>query len=920
MRASSPNHWTHQEQRAVKTFLSLALSGLLLTAAPAAAEDAFTLPKGEPITALPGQTYDPAIPTLDKVAGHPFGADFTPYADLRRYFEALAAAAPERSRLIEIGKSWQGRKLFALVIGSPANIARLDAIQADMQTLADPRASTTPQAQALMAKLPAVVWLAHAVHGDEIGVGDAAALTAYHLLAARNDPAADKIRDNTLVIVNPVQNPDGRERFIASNTNARGLEADGAALSAERDQPWPGGRFNHYVFDLNRDWFAQTQPETRAHTAAVLRWKPQILADIHEMGTESTYFFPPAADPTNPLQTKAQMAARDRIGRAIAQAFDRDGRDYFTREVYDLFYPGYGDGWPSYHGAVTMTFEQGSARGLVARRRSGEMLTFAETVKSQTIASLALTLYAAENRQGLLQDFRAYRESAMAQGRASKSRLRILPADKSPAAAARLAALLARQGVEVNRATQSFSACGKSFQAGTYVIDQAQPAGRMVEVLTDARIDLDAAFAKEQERRRARGLPDQIYDVTAWSLPLLHNLEFTKCGAALPANVSRIGPDHTAPGALDNADAKVAYLVRWGDIGGVRFLTAALREGLMVKSADAAFTHGGVRYPAGSLILDVADNPSASAKIATLAKESGAQVTGVDDSWVTDGPSFGSSRVQDMPAPRVAMAWDWPAARTAAGSTRYTLERKFGWPVTAIRGDRLRNGDLSGFDVLVLPAQERSYMDTLGESGAKRLKDWVRAGGVLIALGDASAFLADPKSGLSALRREDLALDKDADEDKPEKPDEDAKTVPGTLLKSAADLKKATRPIERTPDAVAGVIARASVDDEHWLGAGAAAQVNALVSGPDIYAPLRLDDGVNVVSFKSADELLASGYLWEENRKQLAFKPMVTAEETGRGIVIAFTADPTTRGFVDGLDVLFANAVFRGAAHAERAR
>jgi hypothetical protein len=906
---------------AVKFFSMLMISGLLASAAlsaPIALAAPAALPKGEALKTLPGKSYDAAIPTLDQVVGYAFGEEITESRDIERYFEALAKAAPDRVRLIPYGKSWQGRPLYLAVIGAPDTIARLDTVKSEMIRFADPRRSTPAEAQALRETLPAIIWLAHAVHGDEIGPGDAAMLTAYHLLAAKDDPATDKIRAEALVIINPVQNPDGRDRFIASTRSARGLTADASPLSAERDQPWPGGRFNHYVFDLNRDWFAQTQPETQAHNAAILSWMPLVLADIHEMGTEASYFFPPAADPANPLQTKAQMQARDRIGRSIAQAFDRDGLDYFTREVYDLFYPGYGDGWPSYLGAVTMTFEQGSARGLVARRRSGATLTFAETVKSQTTASLALALHAAENRRTLLSEFRAFRETAISQGRASPQRLRILREGARQGDAAKLAGLLARQGIEVGQAKGGFSTCGKSFPAGTYVIDQAQPAGRMLAVLTNQKVDLDPAFAKEQERRRARGLPDQIYDVTAWSLPLLHNLAFTACRAAPPADVTIIEADHARPGVVRNPSPKVAHLAPWGDGASARFLAAVLKAGHAVKSADAAFTLGGRRYPAGTLILDVEDNAGAAGAIEALARETGAELIGVNDSWVTDGPSFGSSRVLLMPSPRVAMAWDKPTGRTGAGAARFVLERKLGWPVTAIRGDRLRNADLSQVDVLILPAQEQDYIDMLGESGAKRLRDWVRAGGVLITLGDATRFVADPKAGLSALRREKLAIEDEKDDLK--KPKEDKDTVPGVILKSKDDLKKATTPFERGPDPVAGVLARASVDGEHWLGAGVEETVHALISGEDIYAPLRLDEGVNVASYEAASTLLASGYLWEENRKQLAFKPFVTAEGLGRGHIIAFTSDPTARGFLDGLDVLFANAVFRGAAHSGKPR
>ncbi len=908
------------------------LATLLAVTLPPVTAARADLPRGTTVQPWPGADYDPAIPTLESVLGYGFGAEITTHADIRRYFEALAAAAPDRVRLIDYGRSWQGRDLFYAVISAPRNMARLDAVRQGMQRLADPRRTPQAEADTLIADLPAPVWLAYSVHGDEAGTSDGALLTAYHLLAARGDARVARMLDQTVVVINPNQNPDGRDRFIHSTRSARGLTADDDPLSAERDQPWPGGRFNHYAFDLNRDWFAQTQPETRAQTREILSWFPVVLADVHEMTTDQTYFFPPAAAPTNPFITPTQNANRELIGRNNARWFDEKGLDYFTREVFDLFYPGYGDGWPTYHGAVAMTYEQGSSRGLNARRRTGEVLTFADTVWSQVVASLSAVEVVAENRAKFLRDFHQYRATAVEEGRKADNRFLIIPDQADRAGAASLAGLLARQGIEIGRATAGFTACGKSHGEGTYVIDSAQPAKRLIRVLMDPQIALEEEFVAEQERRRARGLPDEIYDVTAWSLPHLYNVAVETCGREFKAQTRPVEPDAGPEGVVANPGAKLGFVVPWGDTAAIRFLTAALRAGLSVKSADEPFTHAGVRHPGGTLILERADNPADLADtVAALAKATGARVVGVDDSWVTDGPSFGSGKVVPMRAPRVAMAWDRPTGPTAAGAARWVVERQFGQPVTVIRTDRLAGADLSAFDVLILPQDfGPGYMARIGEGGARALKDWVRRGGVLIGLGTATRFLAHPKTDLLSIRREELApMPKEGDGEKGKgnaggggasgggKPEEGAATVPGTVIASPEQAKAAIQPDKRPPDAVAGVLARASTDPEHWMGAGVAETLHVLIQGEDIYTPVKLDEGVNVARFKGPDALLAGGYLWEENRRQLAYKPFAVVEPEGRGYVVGFTADPTLRGFMNGLNVLLANAVFRGAAHAE---
>lgn len=890
---------------------TMAVGMLAATPTAAMAADAsVTLARGEPSPLWPGAQYDPAIPTPQSVLGYAIGQDITPPDRIEAYLRALAAAAPDRMKVLEIGRSWEGRPLLLAAIGAREHIARLEGVQADLARLRDP---ATPAAEAarLAASLPAPVWLAFSVHGDEISPADAALGLAYHLLAAQGDAGTAQILSNTLVLINPLQNPDGRARFVNSSLAARGLDLTPDPDAAERDQPWPGGRFNHYLFDLNRDWFAQTQPETRAHAAAMLAWRPAIVADLHEMGGDSTYFFPPAAEPTNALQTPAQMAARERIGRNIARQFDAFGFEYFTREVYDLFYPGYGDGWPSYFGAASMTYEQASSRGLAYQRSNGDLLAYADTVQGHFIAALATLEQASRERADLLEGLRAYAQDSIAQGRRSRERLVVLPPQTDQGAADKLARLLAAQGVEVGRTQGVTRLCGEAVEAGAYVIDTAQPAGRLVRAVLDEEAPLPADFIARQEERRAKGLPDEIYDLTGWSLPLLYNVEINRCGAGPPGGLAPLTADTPNEGRLERPDAAYGFLAPWGDSATIRFLSGALRAGLRVESSDEAFTHDGRRYPAGTLVLRRAANPPNLAEtLEALARDSGAKVTGIDTSWVSEGPSFGSRKTVDLRPPRVALAWDEPASPTAAGATRFVIERQFGWPVTPVRTETLARANLTKFDVLILP-DGGDYAGRLGESGVGALKAFAERGGVLIALGRAAGFTSDPKSKLSALRQENAL-------DTPAREDEERRRVKGVEIKSAAQLIEAETEQGARPDPVAGALLNAEVREDHWLAAGVAPRVRVLFGGRDIYAPLRRDQGVNVVSFAGPGEVRASGLLWEENRRQLAHKPLTAIEPIGAGYLVTFTSDPTTRAFQDGLGPLFANAVFRAPAHVGR--
>ena len=868
----------------------------------------------------PDAQYDPAIPTVEAVLGYAPGERITWHRDVIRYFEALAVAAPDRMMITEYARSWENRELILAVVSAPGNIANLDAIKSNMQRLADPRITEGDVAAQIIESQAAVTWLSYGVHGNEISSTDAAMLTAYHLLASQDDARVADIMANTVVVIDPMQNPDGRDRFIHNFEIAEGLVPDSDRLAAEHDEPWPGGRTNHYLFDMNRDWFIQTQPETQGRTAAMLQWYPVAYVDAHEMGSDGTYFFAPEAIPYNPHLAEDQRASLQLFGRNNARYFDMFGFDYFTREVYDAFYPGYGASWPSYFGSIAMTYEQASARGLVVRQYDGNELHYRYTVRNHFVTSLSTAETVANNREKFLTDFYNFRVSAIEEGEGEDIRAYILPTQNDQAAANKLAGLLSRQDVEVSRAQAEFSACGEPYEAGSIVIRTDQPAKRFIRTLLDVEVAMEAEFLAEQERRRARNLPDEIYDVTAWSLPLMMNVETHTCNRVPSGDFELIGTDLVQPGSISGGQASVAYLVPWGSAPAVRFLAGALRAGLSVKSNDKAFTNIEAEYPAGTLILDVTDNPpDIHIIVESLAAQTGANVVSVNDSWVTDGPSFGSANVVRFNIPKIAMAWDRPTVSYSAGNTRFVIERQFDFPVTPIRVNQLRTADLSRYQVLILPLTSGTgYKAALGESGIDNLKGWVERGGVLISLGNATRFLADPDVDLIAIRREKAVVEVEEDE----KDDEDSEeaTVDGQYLTELEEYEEQIVPLDDDPDAVAGVLVRADVDQEHWLTAGVAPVVNVLVRGTDVYTPIRLNDGFNVARFQGPNDLLASGYIWEENRRQLAYKPFLVSQSQGVGQVIAFTQDPTVRAYMDGLNVMLMNAIFRGAAHARPVR
>jgi len=905
-------------RRSAMTMLMLAFT---LVATHVIAQDNFVF--------WPDADYDPAIPAFKDVLGYSPGQRITWHGDAIRYFEALAKAAPDRISVTPYAKSWEGRDLVYVVVSSAENMGRIDAIKDGMQRLSDPRITTRAEATQIISKQPAVTWLSYGVHGNESSSTEAAMLTAYHLLASRGDSRVADIMRETVVVIDPMQNPDGRDRFIHHFEISEGLVPDTDRISAEHNEPWPGGRTNHYLFDLNRDWFIMTQPETQGRVRILQEWYPVAFVDAHEMGSDSTYYFAPEAIPFNPHLAADQRASLALFGKNNARWFDTFGLDYFTREVFDAFYPGYGASWPSYFGSIAMTYEQASARGLVVRQYDGNDLTYPYAIRNHFVTSLATAEVTAANREKFLSDFYDYRLSAIEEGEKDSIRSYIIPTQTDQAAVNKLTGLLVSQGVDVGRANASFDACGTSYTAGTFVINTAQPSKRFIRTLMDVNVPMEEGFLAEQERRRAKNLPDEIYDVTAWSLPLMMNVQVDTCNRTVNGAFTAAGPDLVQPGTVSGGNGSVGYLVPWGSAPAARLLVNAMRQGLVVKSSDLAFTHNGERYPAGTLIIDAADNPAGlSDIIAGLAETTGASVTSVDDSWVTEGPNFGSSNVVRFNQPKVAILWDEPTSSYSAGNTRFVIERQFDLPVTAIRTAQLINSDLSRYQVLILPQSGRrqGYTDILGKKATANLKTWVAKGGVLIGIGNANRYLADPNVDFLSMRRENAVIEDDKEDGEisgsgkaGEEKTKDL-TVKGSYLSDESAYQASITPEKDSPDSVAGVLIRADVDPDHWLGAGVASTLNVLAGGSDIYTPLKLDKGVNVAVFRAEDELLASGYLWEQNRKQLAYKPFVVAQPSGKGFVIGFTQDPNVRAYLDGLNIIFMNAILRGSAHARPVR
>jgi hypothetical protein len=880
---------------------------------------------------VPGARFDPAIPTLKQSAGHDWGERITMHHEMERYVNALEQAAPTRAKLFRYGETWQGKPLYYLVIGSPQNIARLDEIKAAMQKLGDPRNVSASEASSIITSMPTIVWLAYSVHGNEISSTDAALACAYHLLAAQGDAVAEAALRNALVIIDPMQNPDGRDRFINYFRQTVGRWPDADTQSAEHNEVWPSGRVNHYLFDMNRDWFAQSQPETRGRTRAYFEWFPQVFVDLHEMGSNSSYYFAPPALPWNPNLTKTQLDWLSNFGRNNAKWFDRFQYDYFTREGYDSFYPGYGEGWPMFHGSIGMTYENASVRGLVVRRSDETNRTYRDSVHRHYISSLATVENAAQNREALLRYFYEYRKSAVDEGARETVKEYIITPGSDPNRAAKLAATLMKSGIEVRRAEAAFSnpktrdyfdgqLQPREFPAGSFIVSLAQPAKRLARTLMDKHTPQDQEFVDEQRERNRRRQNEEFYDVTAWSLPFLYDVPCYQAEQNSSGNFTVLKNLPQPTGRVRGDKAGVAYLIPWGTQSAAAALADLFRQEVRVHSNDKNFRLNGVNFPRGTLIVKVRDNPAdLHDRMQQLAATHGIEIHASDSSWVEDGPNFGSGNVNYLPRPRIALAYNTPTSPNSVGWTRYLLEQRYGCPVTVIRTEQLRGADLTKYNVLILP-DGFGYGNALGDGA--RIKEWVQNGGTLITLANATTWLGEERVNMLPVKREKRDKPKgEKEKSKPETPpakSDVGRAQPAAQTKAAdenAAIEKAIEPNDEYPSNTPGAIIRLKVDHTHWLGFGYGETTTALIDSDRIFPLLRLDQGTNIAITAPEGRMLLSGLMWDDVQRQLPNKAFVMNVRLGRGNIVAFSEDPNYRAFLESMSLMFLNAALLGPGH-----
>ena len=872
--------------------------------------------------------FRPQVPRPDSLLGYGVGETHTQYAWQERVLLAIASAASDRVRVQEIGTTTERRTQRLFLISAPENIARLDAIRADLDRLADPRGLGAADADALVARVPAVVWINESVHGSEAAGFEAAMQTLYQL-AASEEPATVAALRNVLVVLNPSTNPDGHERFSVwyNSIAVRSPEE----FSLEYAQPWSiQGRYNHYRFDMNRDVMTTTQREVRNILGAAMRWHPMVTIDQH--GYTYSFFFPPTARPMNANLGADFQKWMEIFGRANASAFDRYGWMYYSRDVFDFYGPFYWDMWPSLTGAIGMTYETDCTFGIRTRREDGTLCTFRGAVSKHFVSALATIEATAARRAERVRDWVKFRREAIDEGRTAAMKRVVIDPRRDPGTAAQLVATLLRGGVEVRRAAEPFSTArghsyrddgvsARRFEAGTYVVDLAQPLGRAARAVLEPSPSLDTAFARSQIERFQRNLRRganvsgegyEFYDVTAWSLPVVFGVDAWWTEDTPPVTGALVRPTDLAVtgGIMGDRPARSAYVFTSARNRAPLLAYRLLASGVRVGLSDRPLEAGGRDFPRGTYVVRVGRNDTTvHAIVERLARETGVDVVGVNTAFAERAQfGVGSGSVTDLRLPTVALVGEEGTGVASYGATWYVLEQRYGIPFTPVPARWLASGDLSRFNVIIVPdASSGGLHRILGADGATRIRDWVRTGGTLVTFGGASEWAARENVNLTSARMVGADAKPDSTGAKPD-------TTAAARRRAEEDLLAVTSPSMTTgrPGALPGSHFDAVLDRTHWLTGGFEEQrITALMEGSSFLTLSK--EGANVAVFPATGRLHRAGFVWPQNTERLLRNSALVIEEpTGGGHVVLFANDPFFRAWWHALDRLVLNAMVLG--------
>jgi hypothetical protein len=802
--------------------------------------------------------------------GYQLGDQFTQHYRIVEYFRYIAQAS-KNVKLVQYGTTSEGRPLLAAFIASDENIGKLEEIRQNnlrLTGLATGAGSTAT---------PAIVWLSYNIHGNEPSSSEAAMQTLFELIDASNTKTKNWLK-NTVVVIDPCQNPDGRERYVNFYNPIHATPPDADPAAREHRETWPGGRYNHYYFDMNRDWAWQTQQESQAKLALYNKWLPEVHVDFHEQGYNAPYYFAPAAEPFHKDITAWQREFQVTIGKNNAKYFDQNGWLYFTKQEFDLLYPSYGDTYPLYSGSIGMTFEQGGiGAGLAVKMASGDTLRLSDRIAHHLSTSLSTVEMASANSKKLVDEFKRFFDRAKSNPPGEFKTYVVK--NENPDNLKALAKLFDKNSIQYGfgggnsiSGFNYFSGKTERFtiEANDMVINSAQPKAILLNVLMEPKTLITDS---------------NTYDITAWSLPYVYGLKTYGIKEALKPQSTLM---KTQEPVYNQNKTTYAYIAAWNSVEDVKFLAALMQKNIKVRYTELPFEAAGKKFDAGSLIITKAGNNELrdhfDELVLATAKTFNRNLTPLTSGFVEKGNDLGFSTVHAISKPKIMLVTGDDVSAAALGEVWFYFEKELHYPVSLINTKDLNRVKLSDFDVAIFP--DGYYQDF----PAEQLQSWVSSGGKLILMENALTKVAGKKSFNIKLK-----------EDK--KPETNAK-----IPSKKNDPIKAYNSRERNAisDNIPGAIYKINLDNTHPLGFGFPNYYFTLKQDNNLYE--FLEDGWNVGTIKKDN--YTAGFVGQKVKAHLQDGLLLGVQDMGRGTVVYLADDPLFRSFWENGKLLFGNAVF----------
>jgi len=822
--------------------------------------------------------YDSSVPTPEEVISMVPGEWHVRHDQLVKYMHALAESS-DRISIKEFGRTYENRSLLYLTVTSPSNHSNIEQIKKNHVALTDPAQSDNLNTE----EMPIVLYMGYSIHGNEPSGSNAALLFAYHLAAAQGSEIEQTL-ENTVILLDPSLNPDGLNRFAdwVNTHKSKNLVAD--PNNMEQNEEWPGGRTNHYWFDLNRDWMLVQHPESQGRIKNFHEWKPNILTDHHEMGTNSTFFFQPGIQSrTHPLTPEQNQNLTKAIAEYHAEFFDEDQRLYYSQESFDDFYYGKGSTYPDINGSIGILFEQASSRGHAQESIHG-VLKFPFTVKNQFTSSLS-TIEAAQNlRVEILNYQRQFFKDAATEASRSDIKGFVYGEASDQGRTYHFTELLRRHNIKVYRLAETLEADGKTFESGSsYLVPTDQKQFRFIEALFERRTTF----------------PDSLfYDVSTWTMPDAFNLPFAELGSR-EFNRNLLGTEvqglpEFPDGVVVGGKSDYAYIFEWDEYYAPRALYRMLNQGIRAKVAAEPFTavvaDGAKEFDYGSIMVPLGPQKIDHDKIHKLARraaqEDGITVYAVSSGLTPEGIDLGSNTFENLETPEVAILAGDGTSSYEVGEAWHLLDQRYNMTPTLLTKDRLSFADISRYNVLIMVSG--GYGD-LSKQTVDKIKSWVRGGGTLIAT----------KYAISWAKSEGLA-DIEFVSSEP-----DTAGNPEVTPKSYSQMSR-----NRGAQVIGGSIFNTRIDLTHPLGYGFNSETLPVFRNSTLF--MEKAENPYATPLYYTEDALSSGYISDENLKELQGSAAIVVSRLGGGKVITMTDNPNFRAFWYGTNKLFMNAIFFG--------